>query len=288
MLQTIKEFWRLVRFEHAIMLAVAVLIGEIVVLQGIPHLDAILLFSLLVPIFSEMGSFALNDYMDVETDRINRRMDRPLVKGTIQPQFAFRFAVFAFLVSIFLASLINPIAFMVVFLYDVFAVLYSVKLKDLAVVGNVFIATTMSIPFIFGAVVYQVYPTLTIWILALLGFVSGLAREIVKTVEDMEGDIKARKAHTLPAIIGKDASIGLASALFLMFIPMSVIPFFSSGLILGVVSGILLVIADVGVGIVSIFLLFVRDDRSLSLARKYSLAALFCGLFALLAASLCF
>ena len=78
MLQTIKEFWRLVRFEHAIMLAVAVLIGEIVVLQGIPHLDAILLFSLLVPIFSEMGSFALNDYMDVETDRINRRMDRPL------------------------------------------------------------------------------------------------------------------------------------------------------------------------------------------------------------------
>ncbi len=285
MLKTIKEFFRLVRFEHAIMLAVAVLIGEIVVLQGFPQFGAILIFSLLVPIFSEMGSFALNDYMDVETDRINRRNDRPLVRGTIKPEFAFRFSVFAFLISIFLASLINPIAFMIVFFYNLFAVLYSIKLKDLPVVGNVFIATTMSIPFIFGAVVYQVYPNLTIWILALLGFVSGLAREIVKTVEDMEGDKAARRAKTLPMLIGKNASMGLAAALYLLFIPLSVIPFFS-GLHLSIVSGALLLLADAGIAVVALYILFVHDKASMEMTRKYSLVALFLGLFALLAGSL--
>ena len=64
----LKEFLKLTRFEHAIMLALAVLLSEIIVLGYFPLFSLIIILSLLVPIFSEMGSFALNDYLDINNN----------------------------------------------------------------------------------------------------------------------------------------------------------------------------------------------------------------------------
>ncbi|MEO0249941.1 MAG: UbiA family prenyltransferase, partial [candidate division WOR-3 bacterium] len=214
----IGEFFRLVRIEHALMLAVAVIIGEVIALGGIPPLGQVFLLSLLVPVLSEMGSFALNDYVDVEADRINKRVERPLVAGTISTGFALKFSAAAFILSTLLALAINWVALMVAAVFNVLSVLYSLRLKDLPLVGNMYIAATMGIPFIFGAVVFGIEPTATIWVIAALGFVSGLAREIVKTVEDMEGDLEARKANTLPMVVGRTNALAMASSLFLAFV----------------------------------------------------------------------
>lgn len=213
----VKEFLKLTRFEHAIMLAVGVLIGEITVLKGIPPLNHILLFSLLVPIFAEMGSFALNDYLDIKTDRANKRNERPLVKGTISPQFAFYFSWVAFILSITLGYLINSYAFYIAIIFNILAIAYNYKLKDLPLVGNAFIAFSMAIPFLFGNFVYSTELNTLPILLAVLAFLSGLGREIVKSVQDMEGDKKARNSNTLPFVIGKERSLYLAAFLFLLF-----------------------------------------------------------------------
>ena len=281
------EYWKLVRFEHAIMLAIAVVIAEIVVLGGIPPIETIFFLSLLVPMFSETGSFALNDYLDVEADRINGMMERPLVKGTIQPRTALIIAALSFIICVVAGYLINEIAFIIALVYCTFAVLYNIKLKDLPLVGNLFIASTMAVPFIFGAYVYTSSPPEILWILALLGFISGLAREIIKSVEDMEGDQKARRSKTLPVVIGRAPSLFLAVLLFLLFIPLTLLPFAIS-LNLGVASGIFLIVADVSILIIALYLLYSKEEKSFRMARKYSLAALFCGLLSLLLASLGF
>ncbi len=213
----VKEFLKLTRFEHAIMLAVGVLIGEITVLKGIPPLNQILLFSLLVPIFAEMGSFALNDYLDIKTDRANKRNERPLVKGTISPQFAFYFSWVAFILSITLGYLINIYAFYIAIIFNILAIAYNYKLKDLPLVGNAFIAFSMAIPFLFGNFVYSTELNTLPILLAVLAFLSGLGREIVKSVQDMEGDKKARNSNTIPFVIGKERSLYLAAFLFLLF-----------------------------------------------------------------------
>ena len=72
---SLSAFLRLTRFEHAIMFAIAVLIGEIIAGGSIPLISFVILRSLLVPIFSEMGSFALNDYLDggIGQDKQKRR-----------------------------------------------------------------------------------------------------------------------------------------------------------------------------------------------------------------------
>jgi geranylgeranylglycerol-phosphate geranylgeranyltransferase len=281
------EYWKLTRFEHALMLAVAVIIAEIIVLGGIPPLETLFLLTLIVPVFSEMGSFALNDYMDVEADRINKIKGRPLVDGTIKKQSAFTLSMLSFAISIVASFFINLPSLIIAVFYNILAILYNTKLKDLPLAGNAFIATTMAIPFIFGAYAYSATPSAAILAIALLGFVSGLAREILKSAEDMEGDSKARGSKTLPLIIGREQSITVSGMLFLLFVPLTVAPFLME-LSLGIASGALLFLADISILAIAFFLFYKREGAFLSKARKYSLAALFCGLLSLMLASLGF
>ncbi len=287
LVSVLRDYYKLVRFEHAIMLAIAVIIAEIITLGWIPPLETIFFLSMLVPIFAEMGSFALNDYFDVEVDRINGMFERPLVKGTIAPRTALYLSALFFAISIIAGFLINEAAFIIALFFNAFAIAYNWKLKDLPLIGNLFIATTMAIPFIFGGYVYSASPPPVIWDIALLGFIAGLAREIVKSVEDMKGDIKARKSKTLPVLIGRGPSLFVASMLFLLFIPLTIVPFVTS-LSLGFASGFFLFLADVSILILALYLLYARREKTFSIVRKYSLGALFCGLLALLLASMGF
>ncbi len=283
--QIFGEYWKLVRFEHAIMLAVAVVIAEIIVLGTFPPTETLFFLTLLVPVFSEMGSFALNDYLDVEADRINKVKGRPLVEGTIKKENAFSLSMFSFSISIVASFFINLPAFIISLFYNLLAILYNTKLKDLPLAGNIFIATTMGIPFIFGAYAYSASPSPAILAIALLGFVSGLAREILKSVEDMKGDLKARGSKTLPHLIGREESITVSGILFIFFVPLTVFPFMV-GLELGLISGTLLFLADISILIIAFSLFYKRKSEFLAKARKYSLGALFCGLLSLMVASI--
>jgi len=282
----LKELWALTRFEHALMLAVAVLIGEAIVLGGLPPLTLPIALSLLVPMLSEAGSFALNDYLDIETDRINRKTDRPLVKGTLSPKFAFYFSIACIILSVVLAAFINIPAFAIALIFNILAILYNWRLKDYPLLGNLYIALTMAIPFIFGDFVVSSCLSELAVILALLGFVSGLAREIIKSVQDMEGDKAARKSRTLPMVVGAKNALLAASALYVLFVALTVVPF-RLGLRLNAVSGVCVIAADAAI-IYIIYLLLVSKDQAKALksARNISLAALFIGLIGLLAAAL--
>jgi geranylgeranylglycerol-phosphate geranylgeranyltransferase len=283
----LSAFIRLTRFEHAIMLAIAVFIGESIALGRIPDLSTAIILSLFVPIFSEMGSFALNDYVDKESDKLNKKFDRPLVSGDISPSFAFYFSWFALALSVLLSYLINIYAFAVVLIFNLLAIAYNYKLKDLPLVGNAYIALTMAIPFIFGSVVVKnsLDVSITISILAVLGFLSGFAREIIKSIQDMEGDKKARKSNTLPIIIGVKNAFYLAVFLYLLFIPLTILPFFYD-LKMNIASVILIGLADIGFLFI-IFVLAKKMTRStLKMARDISLLCLFIGLLAYLIAAL--
>ncbi|MBS3067872.1 UbiA family prenyltransferase [Candidatus Micrarchaeota archaeon] len=283
------DFFKLVRFEHAIMLAIAVFIGETVVLGHIPEFTILILLSLLVPIFSEMGSFALNDYLDVDSDRLNKKTERPLVRGAIKPDFAFKFAWLAFIVSTVLAFFINIPTFVIALMFNAFAILYNYKLKDMPLLGNIYIASTMAIPFIFGNFAVSARLRVISLVLAMLGFISGIAREIVKSIQDMEGDMLARKAQTLPILIGrKNASI-FAVIFYIMFIPLSYTPFLY-GLKMSAIPMILIFIGNLGIlyNILLVYKAIHESDKSskqyLKKARNVTLAALFIGLVGYLAA----
>lgn len=276
----LKEFIKLTRFEHAVMLAFAVFIAETIVLGSIPNVTVILLLSLLVPVFSEMGSFALNDYFDIETDKLNKKKDRPLVSGKISPKFALYFSIVSLLASTVFAYYINQFVFLLVVVFNLAAILYNWKLKDLPLVGNIYIALTMAVPFIFGNFVVSNSLSNVIIVIATLGFVAGLAREIIKSIQDMEGDKKARGSKTLPIVIGKPPALWIARILYILFIPLSIAPFYL-GLKFSLVPAILIAIADI-----LILVICYKAKSNQKFARDMSLLSFLLGMFGLFLASI--
>lgn len=245
----LSAYIRLFRIEHALLLAVAVLLAELIASAALkvplPALPLIIC-SLLVPVFIEMGSFALNDYFDVKTDKANKRKDRPLASGEIAPKSALILAAVCYILGIAAALPFATVyvpcplqvyppcpaqhifpspAFAIVLLFAFLSLAYNFKLKELPLVGNIYIAASMAIPFIFGNFVISQTLYSPLLAMAAVAFFAGLGREIMKSTEDMEGDVKHRNAKTLPVIIGEKNALRASALCYILLIPLAFLPF---------------------------------------------------------------
>jgi len=272
---------RLFRIEHALMLSIAVLVG-ILLSQGISG-TAIPLFTLalalLVPFFIEMGSFALNDYFDVESDKANKRKDRPVAAGEITNKTALALSGAAYVLGIACAVPLPTAAFYITLLFAALSLLYNWKLKLLPLVGNIYIAASMAIPFLFGNLVVSESLSPPIIAISLVAFVAGLGREIIKSAEDVEGDIKHRGARTLPALVGKRTSCQVAALLYLVLVPLSLLPFFT-GLKANLLAVGLVAITSLSFATMAYLVAKGQDKKTLEGARKASLLSLASGIAA--------
>ncbi|EQD43240.1 UbiA prenyltransferase [mine drainage metagenome] len=216
---------KLTRIEHSVMLVIAVLAGELIVARHLPG-AYVLLLSLIVPIFVSMGSFAINDYFDVEVDTLNKKVKRPIVSGAISREGAMYVAAASFAVGVAASALINYYAFAIALVFAALAALYSYKLKEMLLVGNIYIAFSMAIPFIFGDYVMSTSLNANIVLISMVILVSGTAREIHGMIRDYHGDTQARRIRNLPYHIGLKRSSYTAMVLYLSGIAISIFMFF--------------------------------------------------------------
>jgi geranylgeranylglycerol-phosphate geranylgeranyltransferase len=158
----------------------------------------VMVLATLVGGFMAGGANAINDYFDLEIDRINRP-ERPLPGGLLSRQNArtisFCFSCFA-LVG---AALINWYALAITVFSAVLLYFYSAHLKRTAVWGNLAVSVSTGLAFIFGGVVAGNLRNAIIP--AIFSFFVNWAREIIKDIEDIPGDQKLN-ARTLPILYG--------------------------------------------------------------------------------------
>jgi len=234
-MRKLKAIWELMRLEHGLMLFIAVLIGSVIAQKmlytGFPPVDKLILTFLTV-LFLEASTFALNDYYDLEIDKKNKRLDRPLVRGDIAPKTALYLFFVLFPLGILSSFFVNFTCFIIALVTAVFAILYDVKMKKIKLLGNFYIAYAMAIPFIFGGAAVLEKNTLTffaippvVFIIALIAFFAGVGREIMKDVMDFEGDRK-RGVKSFPSYVGIRASNVLSAIFYIIAIALSFIPFF--------------------------------------------------------------
>ena len=278
----IKDIIKLTRIEHSLMLIIAVVAAEMIAL-GLPGTN-VLILSIITPVFISMGAFAINDYFDIETDRINRKKN-PLLKGSLKPVDALYITAVSMIIGIAASAMINAYCFAIAIIFAALSILYSYRMKNMLLLGNAYIAVSMAIVFIFGAyVVSNVIRPAVLLIIAMI-FLSGLAREINGTVRDMEGDVKARKVRTLPVVIGRKAAVAVAFILYMIAIGITLYLFLEiQPFMYNFYYGVLIAISDILVfnsGI--IFLL--GDKKSYRRARNTSLAGMGLALIAILIAS---
>ena len=136
---------------------------------------------------------AVNDYCDYNIDRVNRPQ-RPLPSGRIQRRHALIFATVLIILGIYLGTRINKNATGIAVLVSAALVSYAFWLKRTVFVGNLVVAGLTGLTFISGGVaIDSVQGTL---VPAIFAFLFTAAREIIKDLEDIEGDRK-NKIRTL-------------------------------------------------------------------------------------------
>ncbi|MGC9554986.1 MAG: UbiA family prenyltransferase [Thermoplasmatota archaeon] len=277
----LRAVWELTRLEHGVMIALAILIGSLIAGRGLPPADNYL-FAFLTALLLEAGTFALNDYFDLEVDRRNRRLDRPLVRGDIEPRTALWIYALTIPAGLLAAYLVNLTCFSIAMVNAVVATLYDVKLKEIKVVGNFYIAFIMAIPFVFGATAVSPHIPSIIYFIALIAFLSGVAREITKDVMDLEGDA-VRKTRSFPLYVGKRIATVIAFCFYLTAVALSLVPFalhvddayYRDYVYLAVV-----LVTDVMLVYTAALSVIRLDTEHLNRSRKISLAAIFIGLLA--------
>jgi len=293
-MKTLKAIWQLMRLEHGIMLFIAIVIGSLISQKtlydntNLPLVNIFLTF--FTALFLEASTFALNDYYDLEIDRINKRIDRPLVRGDISPKTALNLFYLLFPLGLICSFFVNMTCFIIALITALISVLYDVKMKKIKLVGNFYIAYIMAIPFIFGgATVLEnnefSFQTINpaIYIVALIAFLAGAGREIMKDVMDFEGD-STKGVKSFPRYIGVRASNGIAAVFYLLAIALSFLPFFLTGFGVyykNIVYFVLVFITDTMLLSTSLQLV-IKKQPNMKFHRKYTLIAIFIGLLAFL------
>jgi len=292
-MKKLKAVWQLVRLEHGVMIFIAILIGSIIAqktldITGFPPVDKLVL-TFFTALFLESSTFALNDYYDLEIDRKNKRDDRPLVRGDLSPKTALYLFFIFFPLGIICSYFVNYTCFVIALITAIFAILYDVKLKKIKLLGNFYIAFVMAIPFIFGGAAvleginFSIEIPQVIFIIALIAFLTGSGREIMKDVMDFTGD-KDEGVKSFPRYIGIRKSNIVSACFYIVAIVLSLLPFFMRRFEMYYYNYfylIVVLITDITLLVVSLQLFF-KKDINMKLHRKTTLIAIFIGLIAFL------
>lgn len=167
------------------------------------------------------GGNALNDCFDVEIDRLNRP-DRPLPSAALTLREANAAWVALSLVGVTLSYLLTPENLYLAVFWVLALYCYSRALKRSALLGNLTIGLLTGTAFLFGAVATgdpskALFP-------GIFAFLVNVAREIVKDVEDLEGD-KAAGALTLPVRHGPRSALRMASLMLVLLMAVTPMPY---------------------------------------------------------------
>ncbi len=164
---------------------------------------------------------AINDYCDVEIDRINKPR-RPIPSGRVSREQALYFAMALFASGVGLAVGIGLEAILLAVGASLLLVAYSFWLKRTVLWGNLTVSTVTAAAFVYGGMaVGRIRAAL---IPAGFAFLFHLGREIVKDVEDLRGDSHVR-ARTLPVLFGVRAAQWGVTLVFALLIVATSLPY---------------------------------------------------------------
>ena len=177
----------------------------------------------------------INDVYDIETDLVNKP-DSVIVGNHISEKRALNLFIILNVIGVgigfYLSSIIGKSSFSVVFVViSALLYIYASYLKGTALIGNIVVSVLVAMSIIIVGL-FDLLPAITLQnqqtqlaifkislYYALFAFMINLLREIIKDIEDIDGDYKT-DMKTLPIVIGRERTT------MLIFI-LSLVPLFS-------------------------------------------------------------
>lgn len=239
---TVSSWFTLLRFGNSLTGLIGVIFGSLLALGQIPKGDLASITILHgLSVWAFMCSWnALNDILDVEIDKLNQPT-RPLPSGRISLNNAKMVTAALMFISLsclvyagYISSTIqggfeNWAPSILIWIIAIFLLTnyesssnYSLKLKDRGLPGNFAISISIGMVILFGAAGVFNPTQPRVISLFFIGFSYNLAREIVKDIEDMDGD---EGRNTLAMRIGVEKTRVLAWAILLLTMVAILTPF---------------------------------------------------------------
>jgi geranylgeranylglycerol-phosphate geranylgeranyltransferase len=239
---SVGSWFTLFRFGNSLTGLIGVIFGSLLALDQIPTGDFASITILHgLSVWAFMCSWnALNDILDVEIDKLNQP-NRPLPSGDISLNNAKILTAILMFISLFcliyagyISSSIeegfeNWAPSILIWLLAIFLLTnyesssnYSLKLKDRGLPGNFAISLSVGMVILFGAAGVFEPTEPRVLSLFFIGLSYNLAREIVKDIEDMEGD---EGRNTLAMRIGVEKARVLAWLILLLTMVSILAPF---------------------------------------------------------------
>ena len=264
---------QLLRPLNCCITAASVLIGAVAG-GAVPPSPSVWLAVLAAALITGAGN-AFNDLRDLEFDRINRPR-RPLPSGRLTPRRAAVAAAASAAAGLGFAVGAGPVPGLIAAGTLAGLWLYSVGLKSTVLWGNLLVAFLAALAFPFGALAGGALGRS--WIPAGFALLFHLGREIVKDVEDLEGD-RARGVRTLALAVGAPKARWAAACVYALLTAGTVLPGYLG--LYGWAYGAIVLLMDALLLIV--MARFVRGDGGASRALR---ALMPLGLLAILAGEL--
>lgn len=232
-----KYYLKLIRIENLLMIALSQIVikytflNQAEILQALNNLKYFLLIIATLSIAA--AGYIINDIYDVDVDAINKP-NKVYVGSHISEKNAYNLYFALNVIGVGLGFYLSrtvgkPVIAAVFVICSALLYVYSNGLKQIPIVGNVVIAFLAAssilvvglfniFPFIFEFNSNEMFNILSVIIdYAVLAFLLHFAREVVKTIEDIEGD-KAFEITTVASYFGIPVSKILTSFTLLGFI----------------------------------------------------------------------
>jgi len=217
----VKATLLLLRPELPFAAGVCVVLGELTALGSFPPFPSVLL-GFVWGFFLSGSAMILNDYFDIEVDRVNAP-HRPLPSGLISPATAIILTIITTLIGLVSSLLISQAAVLLYIFFWVVGLLYNWKLKEMGLLGNLMVSSSVAITFILGGSIVGEQWNIAVWILSLMVFFINLGEEIAADAMDIEGDIM-RDVRSLALLIGRKKALRISVLLFVLAIALSFLP----------------------------------------------------------------
>jgi geranylgeranylglycerol-phosphate geranylgeranyltransferase len=210
------------RIELPIAAGVCVVMGQLFAL-GAPAPILKTIYAFLSVLFVSASILVLNDYFDIETDRVNAP-HRPIPSGLVMPSEALSFSILLILAGLFLSYLLGTNAFACSIVLLTIGFLYNRKFKKSGLPGNLMVSFSVGMTFIYGGVSVGMQSNTIVWFFAVIAALIDLGEEIAADAMDMDGD-RLIQSNSLAIRYGRAAALRISGGIFFLVIALSALPF---------------------------------------------------------------
>lgn len=212
----------LIRFELPFAAGLCVVMGQMLALGKFA--DSVLSVSgFFAVFFISAAILVLNDYADVETDKLNAP-HRPIPSGRVTKDEALVFALILTAEGLVLSLYINLLLLIIAVILAVVGSLYNIRFKKSGLPGNLMVSFSVGMTFVFGGFsVGRPYSPEALFFGLIVALVD-LSEEIAADAMDAEGD-KLINSGSIAIRKGREFALRISTVIFSLVVILSFVPF---------------------------------------------------------------